>query len=54
MEVHNQLGKGFNEVVYSDALDIEFIDNNIKYSKEKNTILVIKEIYYHINTGQIL
>lgn len=35
MEVHNQLGKGFSEVVYSDALEIEFIDNNIKYSKEK-------------------
>ena len=35
MEVHNQLEKGFNEVVYSDALEIEFIDNNIKYSKEQ-------------------
>ena len=35
MEVHNQLGKGFNEVVYSDALEIELIDNNINYSKEK-------------------
>ncbi len=35
MEVHNQLGKGFNEVVYSDALEIEFIDNDIKYSKEQ-------------------
>ena len=35
MEVHNQLGKGFNEVVYSDALEIEFINNNIKYSKEQ-------------------
>lgn len=35
MEVHNQLGKGFNEIVYSDALEIELIDNNIKYSKEK-------------------
>ena len=35
MEVHNQLGKGFSEVVYSDALEIEFIDNNIKYSKEQ-------------------
>ena len=35
MEVHNQLGKGFNEVVYGDALEIEFIDNNIKYSKEQ-------------------
>lgn len=35
MEVHNQLGKGFNEVVYADALEIEFIDNNIDYSREK-------------------
>ena len=35
MEVHNQLGKGFNEVVYSDALEIEFTENNIKYSKEQ-------------------
>ncbi|MFK7833079.1 MAG: GxxExxY protein [Winogradskyella sp.] len=34
MEVHNQLGKGFNEVVYADALEIEFIDNDIKYSRE--------------------
>ncbi len=36
MEVHNQLGKGFSEIVYSDALEFEFIDNKIKYSKEKN------------------
>jgi GxxExxY protein len=35
MEVHNQLGKGFSEVVYGDALEIEFINNNIKYSKEQ-------------------
>ena len=35
MEVHNQLGKGFNEIVYGDALEIEFIDNNIKYSREQ-------------------
>ncbi len=34
MEVHNQLGKGFNEVVYADALEIEFIDNGIEYSRE--------------------
>lgn len=36
MEVHNQLGKGFREIVYSDALEIEFIDHKINYSKEKN------------------
>lgn len=34
MEVHNQLGKGFNEIVYADALEIEFTDNNINYSRE--------------------
>ncbi|QTE24089.1 GxxExxY protein [Polaribacter cellanae] len=35
MEVHNELGKGFSEVVYGDALEIEFIDNNISYTREK-------------------
>lgn len=34
MEAHNELGKGFNELVYSDALEIELIDNNISYSRE--------------------
>ena len=34
MEVHNQLGKGFNEIVYGDALEIEFIDNKVNYSRE--------------------
>ncbi|WP_412560055.1 MULTISPECIES: GxxExxY protein [Winogradskyella] len=34
MEVHRQLGKGFNEAVYGDALEIEFIDNNVNYSRE--------------------
>ncbi|TGV03200.1 GxxExxY protein [Flavivirga rizhaonensis] len=35
MEVHNQLGKGFNEVVYADALEIELMDNGIPYSRER-------------------
>jgi GxxExxY protein len=35
MAVHNELGKGFNEIVYGDALEIEFIDNHINYSREK-------------------
>ncbi|WP_026776558.1 GxxExxY protein [Polaribacter sp. Hel_I_88] len=42
MEVHNQLGKGFSEVVYSDALEIEFINNNIEYSKEKTFNITYK------------
>lgn len=34
MDVHRELGKGFSEVVYGDALEIEFINNNISYSRE--------------------
>lgn len=35
MEVHNELGRGFSEIIYADALEIEFINNNIEYSREK-------------------
>lgn len=35
MEVHKELGKGFNEIVYKDALEIEFKSNNIDYEREK-------------------
>lgn len=35
MEVHKNLGKGFNEVVYKDALEIEFKLNGIPYQREK-------------------
>ena len=34
MEVHKTLGKGFNEIVYKDALEIEFKKNNIPYQRE--------------------
>ncbi|MGJ8592154.1 MAG: GxxExxY protein [Aquaticitalea sp.] len=42
MEVHRELGKGFSEVVYGDALEIEFIDNNIPYSRETKFDIVYK------------
>ena len=42
MEVHNQLGKGFNEVVYADALEIELMDNSIEYSREKKYEITYK------------
>ena len=29
MEVHKILGKGFNEIVYKEALQYEFIKNNM-------------------------
>lgn len=35
MEVHKNLGKGFLEIVYKDALEYEFKLNNIPYEREK-------------------
>ncbi len=36
MEVHKTLGKGFLEIVYKDALELEFQWANISYSREKS------------------
>jgi GxxExxY protein len=36
MKVHSKLGKGFKEVVYKDALEIEFRNNQIPYEREKS------------------
>ena len=35
MEVHNHLGHGFSEIVYKDALEIEFEDNDIFLERER-------------------
>ncbi len=35
LEVYNELGPGFLEVVYKDALEIEFQLNKIPYCREK-------------------
>ncbi|MCO5286485.1 MAG: GxxExxY protein [Chitinophagaceae bacterium] len=35
MEVHNYLGAGFLEVVYKDALEIEFKNAGIHFEREK-------------------
>ena len=35
MEVHQVFGKGFLEIVYKDALELELTDNLIFYSREK-------------------
>jgi GxxExxY protein len=35
MEVHRQLGRGFLEIVYKDALEYEFNMNKINYEREK-------------------
>ncbi len=34
MDVHNELGKGFSEAVYSSALEIELKSNGVPYQKE--------------------
>ncbi len=43
LEVYNTLGPGFLEVVYKDALEIEFQINNIPYSREKIFEIKYKE-----------
>jgi GxxExxY protein len=35
MKVHSKLGRGFKEVVYKDALEIEFRNNQVPYEREK-------------------
>jgi GxxExxY protein len=42
MEVHNQLGHGFSEIVYKDALAFEFNRNNILYEQEKEYLVEYK------------
>jgi GxxExxY protein len=35
MDVHRELGMGFKEAVYKEALEIEFNNQNIPYEREK-------------------
>jgi len=35
MEVHKELGFGFKEIIYKDALEIEFKSSNIPYQRER-------------------
>lgn len=44
MDVHNQLGAGFLEIVYKDALEYEFRQSNILYSREQEYIVHYKDI----------
>ncbi len=46
MEVHRNLGPGLLEVIYKDALEIEFKENNIPFIREKEFFIEYK--------GQIL
>ena len=44
MEVHKILGKGFNEIVYKEGLQYEFIKNNIPFEREKEYRIEYKDI----------
>ena len=44
MEVHRILGPGLLEIVYKDALEIEFKIHNIPYEREKEYNVVYKGI----------
>ncbi len=44
MEVHNNLGKGFLEIVYKDAIEYEFRKNNIPFEREKEYEVNYKDI----------
>jgi GxxExxY protein len=44
MEIHRELGKGHDEVIYKDALVIELSRASVPFSREKNYEIVYKEV----------
>lgn len=42
-EVHKNLGKGFSEIVYKDAIEYEFQQNEIPYQREKEFSVKYKD-----------
>lgn len=44
MEVHRILGKGFNEIVYKEALQYEFVKKEIPFEREKEFNIEYKDI----------
>ena len=43
-EVHKNLGKGFSEIVYKDAIEYEFQQNKITFQREKEFSVNYKNI----------
>ena len=44
MEVHNNLGRGFSEIVYKDALEYELKKQNIPFQREREYAVNYKGI----------
>jgi GxxExxY protein len=44
MEVHRQLGPGLLEIVYKDALEVEFKNHRIPYQREKEFSIEYKGV----------
>jgi GxxExxY protein len=44
MEVHRELGKGHNEVIYKDALQVEFGRKAIAFAREKEYSITYKSV----------
>jgi GxxExxY protein len=44
MEIHNNLGAGFSEVVYKDALEWELKNAEISFEREKEYKVLYKEV----------
>ncbi len=44
MDIHNELGSGFSEIVYKDALELELSSKQISYEREKSYTILYKGI----------
>jgi GxxExxY protein len=46
IRIHNKLGKGFKEVVYKDAMEIEFKKPVFFMKEKKNSVSNTKELVF--------
>ena len=44
MEIHRELGKGYDEVIYKDALVVELTRAGIPFSREKKYEITYKRV----------